>query len=329
MPGLLIFMKKRRATVFIDGSNFYHNSKSLIDKPSKIDLKRLSEFICNKFQLELKEIRYYNAVPDISDDEDIYYKHMGFLDGLRKQGIIVEERKLKKIKKLNIKIEKGIDVMIASEMIRKTLVEKKCEVCILISGDADFIPAMQIIKDASYEVIVCCPIYGFSNELRQGKFRYLVLKKEDLEKCLKIRRVALIVPYNNKIEVILQRRKGFIDKPTDWDYGFFGGGLEHGESVDQALKREVMEELTLEVKDIKSLRFFKTYKYEAKENNTIVELNVFLCDINDVKNIDVKEGKPATLNIEETFDLNMSQMDKTILKEIYGYIKSKRLVAKE
>ena len=50
---------------------------------------------------------------------------MEFLDKLRKQGIIVKERKLKKIKELNVKIEKGIDVMIASEMIRKTLVEKK------------------------------------------------------------------------------------------------------------------------------------------------------------------------------------------------------------
>ena len=182
MPGLFIFMEKRRAIIFIDGS-IYHNSKSLINKPSKIDFKSLSKFICDNFKLELKEIRYYNAVPDISDNETIYYKHMGFLDRLKKQGIIVEERKLKKIKELKIKIEKGIDVMIASEMIRKTLVEKKCEVCILISGDADFIPAMQIIKDAGYEVIICSPRYGFSNELRQGKFRYLVLKKEDLEKC--------------------------------------------------------------------------------------------------------------------------------------------------
>jgi uncharacterized LabA/DUF88 family protein len=110
---------------------------------------------------------------------------MGFLEGLRKKGIIVKTRKLKKIKKLNIKIEKGIDVMIASDMIRKTLVEKECQVCILISGDADFIPSMQIIKEAGYEVIVSCPKSGFSNELRQGEFRYLILKKEDLEKCLK------------------------------------------------------------------------------------------------------------------------------------------------
>jgi uncharacterized LabA/DUF88 family protein len=58
-------------------------------------------------------------------------------------------------------------------------------VCILISGDADFIPAMEIIKEAGYEIIVCCPQMGFSNELRQGKFRYFILRKEDLEKCLK------------------------------------------------------------------------------------------------------------------------------------------------
>ena len=70
-------------------------------------------------------------------------------------------------------------------MIRKTLVEKECGVCILISGDADFIPAMQIIKDAGYEVIVCSPAYGFSNELRQGRFRYLILKREYLDKCLR------------------------------------------------------------------------------------------------------------------------------------------------
>jgi uncharacterized LabA/DUF88 family protein len=178
-------MEKREVIVFIDGSNFYHNSKSIIDKSIKINFKCLAEYISNYFELNLKQIRYYNAVPDISDDREIYHKHMEFLEGLRKQGIIVKERKLKKIKKLNLKIEKGIDVLIASDMIRKTLVEKECSVCILISGDADFIPAMQIIKDAGYEVIVCSPRYGFSNELRQGKFRYFILKKEDLEKCLK------------------------------------------------------------------------------------------------------------------------------------------------
>ncbi|MBI2630356.1 NYN domain-containing protein [Candidatus Pacearchaeota archaeon] len=174
-------MEKREAIVFIDGSNVYHNSKSIIDKPGKLDFQHLAEFICDHFNSSLKQIRYYNAVPDISENQKVYYKHMEFLEGLRKKHIIVKTRKLKKIKKSNIKFEKGIDVMIASDMIRKVLIEKECKICILISGDADFIPAMQVIKEAGYEVIVCSPEHGFSNELRQGNFRYLVLKKEDLK----------------------------------------------------------------------------------------------------------------------------------------------------
>jgi len=148
-------MEKSEVIVFVDGSNFYHNSKSITEKPIKIDFKCLAEYISNHFQLRLKQIRYYNAIPDIADDESLYYKYIEFLESLKKQGIIIKTRKLKKIKSLNIKIEKGIDVLIASDMIRKTLVEKECKTCILISGDADFIPSMQIIKNAGYEVIVC------------------------------------------------------------------------------------------------------------------------------------------------------------------------------
>src|SRR3989344_7550192 len=111
---------------------------------------------------------------------------------------------------------------------------------------------------------------------------------------MNLRRVALIVPYNKNFEVILQRRKGFIDKPTDKDYGFFGGGLEGKETVEEALKREIQEELTLDLAKIKSLKFFKTYKYEVKEKNRSVELNVFLCYMKDVENMDVMEGKPIT-----------------------------------
>jgi len=99
--------------------------------------------------------------------------------------MIVNTRKLKKIKKKNIKIEKGIDVMIPVDMVRKTLVENKCECCIIISGDADFIPAMQVLKDCRFEAISSCVKGGHSSELKEGKFRYLILKKDDVEKCLK------------------------------------------------------------------------------------------------------------------------------------------------
>ena len=183
MPGVL-FMGKRRAIVFVDGSNWYHNCKPVI-KPSKIDFVKLSNFICTRFNFDLKEIRYYNSVPGISDGEEVYYKHMKFLEELKKQGIIVKTRKLKKIIKVNINVEKGVDVLISADMIKKSLVDDDCDVCILLSGDADFIPVMEIIKEAKKEAITSCVLQGYGRELLQGNFRYLILRKEDLEKCLK------------------------------------------------------------------------------------------------------------------------------------------------
>ena len=71
-------------------------------------------------------------------------------------------------------------------MVRKCLIEKECDVCILISGDGDFIPAMQTIKDSGKEAITASVAMGYSNELRDGRFRYLYLKRQDLnQKCMK------------------------------------------------------------------------------------------------------------------------------------------------
>lgn len=175
---------RKRVLVFIDGNNWYHNLKNSI-KPSKICFKKLAKFICNYFDLELIKIRYYNSVPDIKNGKENYYKHQKFLSELKKEGIIVKTRKLKEIKDKEINIEKGIDVMIASDMINQCLIEKTCDCCVLISGDADFIPAMQIIKNSKREVLTSSVIKGYSRELMQGKFRFLILKERDLNQCLK------------------------------------------------------------------------------------------------------------------------------------------------
>ena len=173
-------MKKRKAIIFIDGNNWYHTLKDII-KPSKVDLNLLANFICEHFDLELLEIRYYNSVPDISDSKKVYYKHQEFLTNLRKKSIIVKTRKLKKVSKKNIKVEKGIDVMITVDMIQRTIIDDACDCCVLVSGDADFIPAMQILKEKGYEAISCSVPDGHASELKEGKFRYLILKKKDLE----------------------------------------------------------------------------------------------------------------------------------------------------
>lgn len=212
-------MEKKVVLVFIDGNNWHHNSKSVIN-PNDIDFDKLVKFICNHFDFIFKKpIRYYNSIPDISDGELMYYKHMEFLTSLKKQGIEVITRKLQKsstkeikqekegmINSLDLcanckplvkqncdecvgnvkKKEKGIDIKIAVDMIKKCLIENECDCCILISGDADFIPAMQVIKDAKKEVVTSSVLAGYSRELRDGRFRYFFLDRRDVRKyCLK------------------------------------------------------------------------------------------------------------------------------------------------
>jgi len=180
-------MVKKRAVVFVDGNNWYHGVKGLVDKPRSVDIEKLSLMIAEKFELDIVEIRYYNSTPDIELGENNYYKHMVFLAGLKKKGFEVNTNKLKKIRVngKTIRVEKGIDVMITVDMINKTLIEKECDCCILVSGDCDFVPVMRLIKKAGKEVLTASVLRGYARELLQGEFRFWILKKNDLVKCFR------------------------------------------------------------------------------------------------------------------------------------------------
>jgi len=182
LPGLYLILKMRKSIIFIDGNNFYHNLKKVINKPKEIDFNKLSKLICSKFNLDLVEIRYYNSVPKKSKEEN-YEKHLRFLEELKKDRIIVNTRELHG--KGEYKREKGIDILIAVDMINKCLIKNECDVCILITGDADFLPVMQIIKDSKKEAIISSVYSGFSNRFREGKFRYLILKEQNILNCLR------------------------------------------------------------------------------------------------------------------------------------------------
>lgn len=57
--------------------------------------------------------------------------------------------------------------------------------------------------------------------------------------------VSLIIPYTADGKVLLQDRKEINKHKEDW--GYFGGGIEEGEAREEALIREVMEELDVKL----------------------------------------------------------------------------------
>ena len=205
----------KKAIVFVDANNWYHNVKNLF-KPGDIDIQKLSKFLCSVKGFMLVDVYWYASKPSIEDGEKMYYSHLSFLSHLEKKGVHVLSRKLQrlsneelrkqrvdKINNLDLcdsckplvesvfldladlkKKEKGIDVWCAIDMVDKSCMKKDCDVCILISGDADFVPALNLIKREGKDVVVASVPFGFSKELRD-KFEYFILRKETLMKCLR------------------------------------------------------------------------------------------------------------------------------------------------
>jgi len=176
---------KKKAIMFVDGNNWYHNVKSVVPKPRAIDFRKIADMVAGHFDLDVIGIRYYNSVPDIELGEENYYKHMVFLAGLKQKGLNVNTAKLKKIRTngKTLRVEKGIDVMIATDMISKTLLEGECDCCVLISGDSDFVPVMRLLKTAGKEILTTSVLKGYARELLQGEFRFWILKKGDVNSC--------------------------------------------------------------------------------------------------------------------------------------------------
>jgi uncharacterized LabA/DUF88 family protein len=218
MPGFIFLMgvldMTKKAIIFIDANNWYHNVKKYF-KPSKIDITKVSNLIAKEKGLKILDIRWFVSVPSIADGEAMYYKHMSFLSHLRKQNIKVITRKLQRLSNNELKKkrqkfieswdlcklckpiveesfldiadhqkkEKGIDVWIAIDMVKETIL-KNIDCVVLISGDADFVPAFDLIKEFKKEVLSASVPSGYSRELRE-KFPSFILGKEKLIKCLK------------------------------------------------------------------------------------------------------------------------------------------------
>lgn len=144
-------MLKERVVIFIDGSNLYHNLKRYsISLPFEEIIKRVET------KRKVIKILYYTAFLDKSVNEEGYFKHIGFLDNLKKiPNFKVILCRLRKIILQDGSVEfkiKGNDVFLATDLI-KGAYENLYDVAIVISGDADFIPAINLVRKKGKKVI--------------------------------------------------------------------------------------------------------------------------------------------------------------------------------
>ncbi len=120
-------------------------------------------------------------------------------------------------------------------------------------------------------------------------------------------------------KVLLQHR----DKNNKWNqdsWSEFGGQIEEGETPEEAVKRELKEELGIKLADLK---FFK--KYELQRQKGIYEQFIFTASLNySLKSLkkQQKEGKDlAFFNSEEIKNLKIADYTRKILEDFFKFLK--------
>jgi 8-oxo-dGTP diphosphatase len=133
-----------------------------------------------------------------------------------------------------------------------------------------------------------------------------------------MKEIAAIIFENDRGEFLLYLRdnKPTIPFPDHWD--LIGGHVEEGETPEQALVREVKEELGLELKDYKFFRRFECLTGDAYENIKYIytgRINI------PVEEITLYEGvRPQYFSREEIPYVKFANILKEIVME---YINSK------
>jgi len=166
-----------RVIIFIDGSNFYYGLKENIGI-TKIDFNYLAKKITSK----RKYIRtyYYNVRLDAKGDKNKYQAQQRFFSALNFVPYFTV--KLGRLQKTCAGyIEKGVDINIAVDMFRLAK-DNIYDTAVLITSDADFVPAVEVIQELGKHVENAYFNKGYSFHLRKACDNFIELDKSFFKK---------------------------------------------------------------------------------------------------------------------------------------------------
>ena len=146
-----------RVSVFIDGANFCYGVKSIKERYSDFhfDFEKYIKEITRGYQLIDKY--YFTATLKQTLNPEIYVKHQKMLTRLKKAGfkIILCKRKRTKDGEGNVRHQiKEDDIRLALQM-QKDAYNNKFDEAFLFSGDGDFAPLPEFLKEKGKKVCVC------------------------------------------------------------------------------------------------------------------------------------------------------------------------------
>lgn len=137
-----------------------------------------------------------------------------------------------------------------------------------------------------------------------------------------MKEIAAIILENDKGEFLLALRdnKPGIPFPNHWD--LIGGHLEEGETPDEALVREVKEELNIELKDYSFYKKYECLTGDAYENIKYIytgKINI------PIEEITLLEGeRPQFFSRNEIPNVKFANIIKSIVMEYINDLESNR-----
>ena len=138
-----------RVMVFIDGSNLYH---VLTQSCGRHDLQ------FDKFAIKLANGRklvrsyYYNIRQESDTNPNVGVEQQKFLESMYDTPYVEVRLGIWK-QRGDIMVEKGVDVMLATDLVTNAY-KDHYDTAIVVSGDADFYPALQAVKDVGKHIEV-------------------------------------------------------------------------------------------------------------------------------------------------------------------------------
>lgn len=121
------------------------------------------------------------------------------------------------------------------------------------------------------------------------------------------------------VAIILFKKKKILisSRPENKSFEFFwefpGGKVKENESLKQALKREIKEELSIDI-EIEDLFFFK--KYDSFIENRLIKLHFFICNKWTGRFISMENQNFEWVKTEQLKDYNFLPSNRLILEKI-------------
>jgi len=159
-----------RVMVFIDYRNVYEAVRYLEEDDMRLDLYRLTQILVGDRDLVGAYVFDSRWKIPKKNDPDIQAHNK-----LREMGFrVIARDSLKKVDENGKYVQKEVDVSLACEMLEHALMNHY-DIAIVVSGDQDFVPAMQKVQSAGKRVEVAAFDQSYNEECKRTADIYYTL----------------------------------------------------------------------------------------------------------------------------------------------------------